>query len=277
MQRTFLRLLMTASFAFAACVSAPAPTSTPEPPPTLTSTPVPTSTLVFTATPTLEALPTDEVADATEEVVVEPIIATDLVAPIRIDLPEGWLTGSASVPADVPSDMTGTALMLDEGLGIPFLPFTSYKGPVTGGTGFITVVWGFQNITTAFPGMESQAQIYLRGDGIRLLNLAVLEAGCNVGLDVDREFMIGQVVATGTYFAADNCPALEPGGPRPPDVKGWFAVTQQNGINFAFYAYTEPAEAMDGDALTELQAILDTVVFDMSLLPEKQATEETQP
>lgn len=283
MQRTALRLLIIPFLlVLAACISAPDPTPTSPPPATQTATLVPTSTAFLTAAPTTALTPdsTDETAAGTEEAVLSsPLVPIDLVAPLRIDLPEGWLVGSAVVPDEVGGGFAGTALyMEDEGLdGSPFLPFTIYKGPVSGGNGYITVVWGFRNITTATPLSEQGAQVYLRGDGIRLLNLAVIEAGCTVGYDVDREFMVGNVVTIGTYFAAEDCPAPEIGAPRPPNVRGWFAVTQQSNINFAFYAYTEPAEAMEGEALNELQAILDTVVFDMSLLPDAMTTEEAQP
>jgi hypothetical protein len=284
MQHASVRfLILSVMVMLAACVSAP-PSPTPEPIPTNTA--VPTNTPNPTSTSTPPPIATEEVASATEELAVdgtpvstiEPLIVTDLVVPIRIDLPEGWLTGSSAVASEVGEEFIGTALMLDEGLGVPFLPFTIYRGPVTGGTGYITVVWGFQNITTATYGLQEQAQIDLRGDGVRLLNIAVLEAGCNIGFDVDREFAIGNTLGAGAYFAANNCPAPEGSTVRPPDVKGWFLVTQQNGINFAFYAYTEPGEAMDGEALNELQAIMDSIVFDMSLLPERLAvTEEAQP
>jgi hypothetical protein len=237
--------------------------------------PSPTATLTNADVP-----PTSEVAALLEGSPtatlnpVEPIIATDLEAPIRITLPEGWMVGRTVLSDGAISEEFSTALWMQEGLleELPFLPFTIYRGDVTGGTGYIVVIWAFRNITTSSPGMERLAQIDLQGDGIRLLNLAVLEPGCVVGYDVDREFMVGNQLAAGTYFAAEDCPAPDIGEPRAPNVKGWFAVTQQEGINFAFYVYTEPAEAMDGEALNELQAIMDTVVFDMSLLPQPVPT-----
>jgi hypothetical protein len=189
---------------------------------------------------------------------VIPIIQTDLIAPIRIEIPTTWQAGSAAIP-------------MAEGGGVPelggMLPFSVYTGPVTGGTGYIVLVWGFRNITTANPGQEAGAQLFLRGDAIRLLNLAVLDPDCNIGIDVDREFVVGTIRAIGAYWASEGCPALPDGTPGLPDARGWFAITRQNDINFSFYVYTEPPDALNGAAQTELQTIMESVVFDFSLLP----------
>jgi len=83
--------------------------------------------------------------------------------------------------------------------------------------------------------------------------LAVIETGCNIGTDERREYSIGGLAAAGTQFAAVDCPAL-------PDTRGWFAGLQQGGINYLFYAFTEPIDALDA-AAPELQAVLDTVRF----------------
>lgn len=245
----------------AACSGTGVPTGIPIPTSTLTSVP----TLTMTPAPEFITFITETFAPSTPEptgvVVIDPVIETDLVVPIRLTLPENWLMANAAIQ------------MPDGGTTLGLLPFSIYRGPVTGGTGYITVVWGFRNITTAQPLQESGAQINLRADGIRLLNLAVLDPGCNIGIDVDREFKIGEGFGAGAYFAAQDCPALPDGTPGLPDTKGWFVVTQQSDaisgidLNFAFYLYTDPATAMDGAALSELQAIMDSVVFDLSLLP----------
>jgi hypothetical protein len=109
------------------------------------------------------------------------------------------------------------------------------------------------------------------------LNLAVLDPGCNIGVDVDREFKIGAGYGAGAYFAATDCPDLPDGTPRLSDTKGWFVVTQQHDeatgidLNFAFYIYTDPAAAVDGAALGELQTMMDSIVFDLAMLPQPEA------
>ncbi len=240
----------------AACAPAPAPTSTPLPPsqtpvPTSTSTPEPTATLTFTPQPTL---PPQTPSPGVTRIPLEPLIRTDLSAPLTIDLPETWTV------------LFEDALPMQEGAGIGMLPFSVYTGPVQGGTGFISVIWAFPNITSCvpeiIPGMVgSEPVVNLRSDGLRLLYLAMVEPGCRLGTD-DRTFMVGDREAEGGYFAAEDCPEL-------PDVRGWFAALQVENINFAFYVYAEPIQAMDDPAVrAALQAIMDTIRFDMSLLPE---------
>ena len=101
-------------------------------------------------------------------------------------------------------------------------------------------------------------------DGTRLLRLAIVETGCNVGTDLRRNYSVGGLQATGTQFAAVNCPQL-------PDTRGWFAGLRQFDVNFVFYVYTDPIGAMDGNAPNELQAILDTVQF---VMPTPEVTAE---
>jgi hypothetical protein len=151
------------------------------------------------------------------------------------------------------------------------VPFSVYAGPVTGGEATITLLWGFPNITPGVPLPGQTPQIDLWMDGLRLLYLAVLEGGCTIGRDERRPFNVAGREATGGYFAATDCPELF-------DTRGWFVVTQEEGLNFAFYVYTNPMEVLDGEGRQELQAILDSVEFDMSLLPPPataEATEET--
>jgi hypothetical protein len=101
----------------------------------------------------------------------------------------------------------------------------------------------------------------LWSDGLRILNLAVVEQGCTVGTDLKRSYRIGLLSGTGTQFSAVNCPEL-------PDTRGWFAGVQEKGLNFVFYAYVEGAEVMSNQSLDafraasdQMQAILDTIRF----------------
>lgn len=236
------------------CVAAPAPTETaiPSVTPTLVASSTPTLQPTGTATTIVETAtitPVESESPTPLPVTVVPVIQTDLVAPVRMQLPDNWLSGNGALP-------------LQEGIGIDigFVPFSVYTGPVTGGEATITLIWGFRNITPAvpIPGQEGQVDLWL--DGLRLLYTAVLESECTIGRDERRTFSIGGREAIGGYFAADNCPEL-------PDTRGWFVVLQEEDINFAFYVYTEPMEVMDGEGRQELQAILDSVTIDMSLLP----------
>lgn len=255
-----------------------------------TASPLPT----LMSTPTLDFLPfitatIDPAAQATAQAEAQnllDIIQTSFGAPIRIDLPEQWASANAALPlsegvdvgliAVVPTEqipeITASAPAAEEGVdpasgALGFLPFTIYRGPVTGGVGYIAVIWGFRNVTTAAPFQEGGAQLYLRGDAIRLLNLALLDPGCNVGIDDDREFIIAGEPAIGAYFASVDCPPSFDGSPGLADIRGWFAITQRENVNFAFYTYTEPAEVLDGPAQQELQALVENLEIDFSLLP----------
>lgn len=276
---------------FAGCTGASSVTDTPPAStPAVTETPLPT----LMATPTLSFIPfitatMDPDAQATARAEAEnvlDVIRTSFGAPIRIELPAQWQSGNAALPVSDGADVGLIAVVATEQVpeltasapvngteeasagSIGFLPFTVYRGPVTGGTGYITVIWGFRNVTTAAPFQEGGAQVYLRGDAIRLLNLTLLDPGCNVGIDDDREFIVAGEPAIGAYFAAVECPPLMDGSPGLPDIRGWFAITQRENVNFAFYMYTEPADALNGPAQQELQALVENLEIDFSLLPD---------
>jgi hypothetical protein len=246
-------------FALAACSPAPAPE------PTFAASPTSDLTAVATSTPTTEPtvgpsiepptatasftpLPTDDRIPVT----LNPTVLTDLEAPIRIAIPDDW---------QVASD----ALLLPASQGVRAVPFSLYQGPVPGGTGTILLLWGFENVVPAAPTGSPLAPINLFADGLRMLLFTVVEAECNFAYDEERIFSVGGLDGPGTYFAADDCPD------NLPSVRGWFSAISQNGLNFAFYAYTEPMEALEG-ATGDLQAILDSVVFDFSLLPTAEPT-----
>ena len=116
------------------------------------------------------------------------------------------------------------------------------------------MLWAFENVVTYNPVTGAPGELNLHADGLRLLRFVVLEPGCVVGTDVERGFEIGELPATGTFFSAIGCEETV-------DTRGWFAVLQQDNVNFAFYVYTEPLEAMNGIAMAELQDIVDTVTF----------------
>lgn len=211
----------------------PSSTFTPQPIPSATFTPI----TPFTPTP-------DVVAEAPT---LRALLESEVVAPLRVSVPAGWVSNSFILPVqDLGADTN--------------LPFSYYSGPVTGGVGTIVVLWGFPNI---FPRSLAEAsteiESLLWADGLRLLYFAVLDIECNIGRDDERMFSVGGQPAVGSYFAAVACPGVQ-------DVRGWFAVLRHEGVNFAFYTYVEPMDALNGPALGELQAILDTVQLDLTLL-----------
>lgn len=237
-----------------ACGAAPEPTLTPliitaTPDPTLvapsTATPPPSLEPTFTVTPIIPFTPTPDLL--AEAPTLQAMLGSDMVAPIVFNLPEGWVTNSFVMPVpDLGQESN--------------IPFTYYSGPVTGGTGTIVVLWGYPSI---FPLSLAEVNPTIEGrfwaDGLRLLYLAVLEPDCQVSLDVERTFKVGGLDAVGTYFAAFECPET-------PDTRGWFAVLQHEDVNFAFYTYADPMDILNGPALNELQAMLDRLRIDLSLL-----------
>gem|GEM_PF-623954 len=187
----------------------------------------------------------DTLLEATPEVTeiivpIDPLTGDRVQPPLLIGLPEGWATGYET-------------LLLQDLDAIRTVPFAVYTGPVTGGTGTIILLWAFPNVIAATDSPNAQTDLWL--DGLRLLRLAVVEAGCNIGTDLrDESLTIGGLAAVGTTFAAVDCPD------NLPDIRGWFAGLRQYGLNYVFYMFTDPIDAMD-TAQDELQAILDTVQF----------------
>lgn len=197
-----------------------------------------------TPTPNPEATP-----EATP-LVLEPVTGQRVPPPLSLTLPEGWQGG-----IDV--------LVLQDIDAIRNIPFAVYTGPVANGTGTIVLLWGFPNLLPAPRGLEANAippellDLYL--DGTRLLRVAVMEQGCNIGTDIRRSYSVGGLEAIGTTFASVGCPQL-------PDTRGWFAGLRQYNLNFVFFAFVEPIASFDA-AAAELQAILDTAQFALPPTP----------
>lgn len=223
-------------------LSAPPPTITPTPVPTSTTTPLPTEMPPVTATPAPEI--TEE---ATLPVTYVPLTAEGEEPPFDITLPDNWQYGYniLAIP-DVDAELRPVQV-------------TIYQGPVTGGTGTIVVIWGFPNFIVGspfdLPGTPTPAPD-LWSDGLRLFRTALVDQGCNAGTDLQRSYQVGGRTGSGTQFAIVDCP-------NSPDTRGWFVGVQEEGLNFVFFAYAEPIEAMDS-ADVELQAVLDSVNFHVS-------------
>jgi hypothetical protein len=231
----------------AACAPAAEPTPTPSPFPTLvaslTSTPAPTAELVV-ETPAAETTP-GALTETPVVITVEPLLGQPVEPPLEIALPDGWA-----------EQMNDTLLLPDVDAMRP-IPFVVWSGPVTGGTGRILLLWGFASMIGGNP-FETQLETPAPdawADGLRLLRLAVNEPGCNIGTDLRRDFRVGLLPAVGTQFSAVDCPEA-------PDTRGWFAGLNEGGLNFVFFVFTDPIDAMTA-AAEELQAILDTVRFDV--------------
>lgn len=181
--------------------------------------------------------------EATDEpllVTLEPLMGEQIAPPLTLDLPDGWRAGYDT-------------LVLQDIDAIRNIPFAVYSGPVEGGTGTIVLLWGFPNLVAGNPFEQTEIEVDLWSDGLRLLRLAIVEEGCNIGTDLRRQYAIGGLTATGTQFSAVDCPELA-------DTRGWFAGLRQLNINFVFYAFTEPISAME-TGRDQLQAILDTARF----------------
>jgi protein-disulfide isomerase len=190
-----------------------------------------------------EATPVSLDPEATDEplvVTLEPLMGEQITPPLTLDLPEGWRAGYDT-------------LVLQDIDAIRNIPFAVYSGPVEGGTGTIVLLWGFPNLVAGNPFEQTQVEVDLWSDGLRLLRLAIVEESCNIGTDLRRQYAVGGLTATGTQFSAVDCPELA-------DTRGWFAGLRQLNINFVFYAFTEPISAME-TGRDQLQAILDTVQF----------------
>jgi hypothetical protein len=262
-------------------MAACAPTATPVPTPlptlvaSLTATSAPEISAAVNATLTalapIGATPTDitltptDTPEATPEATDDSIVVTlpalagqKIPPPLTITLPENWKTVLTDVQVlpDVDNEIRG-------------FPIEVHVGPVTGGTGTIVLYWGFPNINLASSevvaadaqGMAVAPDVW--SDGLRLLNLAVVEQGCTVGTDLRRTYRVGLLPGVGTQFSAVNCPELPP-------TRGWFVALQEKGLNFVFYVYVEGEGVMDNQNLDafraasdELQAILDTVRFNV--------------
>lgn len=213
-----------------------------EAPPQAITTPVPTSTVYVRptlppiSTPTVDLTAASVTATPTVTL-LDPLIDLEVPPPLRIDLPEGW-------------DSVYRALVTDEFGEMDMLPFAMYGGPVTGGTARIVLLWNFSSV-----GVGPDAETNLWTDGLRLLRLHIVEPQCNIGTDSQRNYTIGGMPAAGTVFSAVDCPE------DLPDTRGWFAGLSVEGVNFIFYAYTEPMTAIPGPAEQEIQTILDSITF----------------
>lgn len=226
------------------------PTFTPSDIPTFTPTLAPTSN-VPTATPgppTQTPIP----SPTTEIATIEPLTGEQIPPPLTISLPAGWEYGYDTMAV---YDFETYRL----------LPVAVYRGPITGGEGYIILFWGFPSYFYGNPYLDEELEPDLWVDGLRLLNLVVIEPTCTRGTDIIHNYTVGGLPAVGTTFSATDCGDevyVDPDEFVAPDTHGWFAGLQVDGLNFVFYMFGYPIEAMNaGTPFVEMQAILDTVQF----------------
>lgn len=235
----------------AACSPAAEPTAVPTETPTLlpTATDLPAPAPSETPEPLQSPTPTETLIPVT----AEPLLGELTEPPLNITLPPDW----SRVLAD-------RLLVQDVDNTLRWIPVTVYSGPVTGGLGFIVLLWGFPNLTSITPENPDIQQIMWL-EGLRLFRRALVEEGCNPGTDLQTAFTIGDRAASGTRFAIVDCAETA-------DARGWFAGLQEGGGNFVFFNYIEPAGDINAQETIaamnagegELQAILDTVQFRVS-------------
>jgi len=202
-----------------------------------------------------QATPDPEATKPPLVVTVEPLLGERIPPPFEITLPDGWQFGY------------DTLILTDVDGAIRTIPLAVYTGPIPGGEGTIVLLWGFPNLMGANMFSANPDGPDLWTDGLRLLRLAIVEQGCNIGTDLRRDYRVGGQSAAGTQFSAVNCPEL-------PDTRGWFAGVQESGINFVFYAFANPIDAMT-TGQDSLQNILDSVVF--HVVPAAEATATPEP
>ena len=125
------------------------PTFTPEPTLVPTLQPSPLPTLQPSITPEPETTPTNTAVPA------EAMLEEEVPPPLTMDLPDGWQLGS------------GVRLFNDIG-DLRVVPFGFYTGPVTGGQGFIVVLWDFPNAVSGNPFLAegTEPDLYVDGSAV---------------------------------------------------------------------------------------------------------------
>ena len=214
--------------------------------------------LAQTATPTappdaVATVPGEAQPDATEAVrELDPLLNLLIAPPLAIDLPDGWQFGyDTIIYEDVDGRVENAQVALYTG---PIDGQDTTGNPITA-QGWIVLVWGYDSVTNPFSVQTDMGSPWL--DGQRILRLLLFSNECVLGLAPQRPYTINEIEATGTQFSAVQCPEGEP------DTRGWFAAAQIDGVNFAFYMYADPLQPPDSGFEFALQAILDTVEFNV--------------
>lgn len=184
---------------------------------------------------------------------LEPLLGIEIAPPFEITLPEGWQLALRDTYTyhDLIPDGDGT---------VETLPIDVYVGPVSNGTGWIVMLWGYDTLVPFTADLTTDEQYYERAawlNGLRMLQFVVFDSRCNIGTAPQREYMIGTMPAIGTTFSAVDCPFEQP------DTRGWFASMNIDNLNFSFFAYADPIQPAGSVVEFELQSIIDTVEFNV--------------
>jgi len=212
---------------------------------------VPNPTLPPTATSEADAI---EPSITPVRVTVEPLTGEQIPPPLTIDIPDDWQNWyNTLVYNNVENELTSTR-------------FATFFGPVEGGTGSIVVLWGFSSTATIDRTTGEMNIINFYTQGLRLFSLLIAEIDCNTSFGDEQQFNIGTYSAIGASITAIDCPEY-------PNLAGWFAGFQVDGVNFLFYVYTEPDEALTTETIDTLQEMLNGVQFNV---PEFLATYQAE-
>jgi hypothetical protein len=216
-----------------------------------------------TATPNPSSSPTRIPLTATP-VIVEPLMGLSIEPPMEMSIPDDWerVLLDTYIYYDIMTDSDGQ---------LETVPIAVYKGPVTGGEGWIVVLWGFDSIVTIDTTVEQYADRAAWLDGLRMLQFVVFDVRCNIGTAPLGEYVVGEYSALGTTFTAADCPF------GIPDTRGWFVSLDVQGLSFAFYVYMDPILSANSQAEADLQSILDTVEFNVEdILVSREEFEATR-
>lgn len=219
-----------------------------------------------TVTPTVSPSPSVPVLTATP-ILVEPLMGLPFEPPMEIILPDDWerVLLDTYIYYDIMGDTADSDGQLET------VPIAVYNGPINGGEGWIVVLWGFDSIVPMDTTPEEYAERAAWLDGLRMLQFVVFDVRCDIGTAPQGDYKIGEYSAIGTSFSVADCPF------DVPDTRGWFASLNVQGLSFAFYVYTDPILAPNSQGEAELQAILDTVEFNVEdILVSREEFEATR-
>ncbi len=209
------------------------------------------TSVIVTSAQTGETTP-EPIEPTPAPMVLDPLLGISTTPPLEMTLPEGW----ELVLRDT---FTYQDLVPDGDGQLETLPIDVYRGPLTNAEGWIVMLWGYDSLVPYDPEMTEE-EYYTRAawlDGLRMLQFVVFDARCNIGTSPQRDYSVGGFPAVGTTFNAVDCPFEQP------DTRGWFAALSAGNLNFSFVAYADPIQPAGSIVEFELQAILDSVVFDV--------------
>lgn len=184
--------------------------------------------------------------------ILNPLLGLPTQPPFTIELPDGWelVLRDTFMYKDLIEDSDGA---------LETLPIDVYRGPIDNGDGWIVMLWGYDSIVP-FDDTLTREDYQTRAawlNGLRMLQFVVFDEACNIGTSPRRTYSVGGLDAIGTTFNVIDCPY------EMPDTRGWFAALNVGGLNFSFFVYADPIQAVNSDFESDLQQILDHIEFDV--------------